>query len=468
MQGPQTPRAGPPAPCSLPLRSPAGRRPRPLAGRALPAREIQGRQGAGLFTRFICFSGKVENTGPVTHRKQRGSKGTSAEASSSRTQPLKEGRGQRRCLGPPRRGPLPPPPGAALRRGRGGARAWAPGEGPRGTPVDPQPTRKRSECGHGCASGDERVYSPGDGCANPDGAAPRREPLTLAPFQGDGGRWGSPAADRGRSLPRPRPLHCPEGATPSSAVWGTVGGTQGPGPHRREKGPGPPPPRVPKLAPGGRRAQWRWQLRARRGSRGPALCGGGSLTLACQHPGNSAGLTAPPEWGMAPGLPLPGAIVAGRTQRAQREGTSGWSLTGSPQQGSASPTCPGSGRQCFDWGTVSPGAERRWSRPPGPLSSPVPLWRDVPSGTSLEVAGRHRQEAQRVAGPAGRGPWAGARLRSCRHVGLGSSAQAGRGCPCLSPTGRGRTALWLGVCRGRDGWGTPVPLPSERKLRRRT
>lgn len=64
--------------------------------------------------------------------------------------------------------------------------------------------------------------------------------------------------------------------------------------------------------------------------------------------------------------------------------------------------------------------------PLGPLSSPVPLWRDIPLETSLEVAGRHRQEAQRVAGlpgaaqrPGSHQPgtlWAKARLWSCRDM----------------------------------------------------
>lgn len=169
-------------------------------------------------------------------------------------------------------------------------------------------------------------------------AAPREGAPHPRPFQGDGGRrvlgrgplGVSRCRQGGNALPRPRPLHCPEGATPSSD------------PHRLEKGPGPPQPRVPKLAPGGRRAQWGWQLRARRGSRGPALCGGGSLTLARRHPGDSAGVTGPSRGGHVPGAPPSRRHRHWpRPQRAQREGTSGWSLTGTPRQGSASPHLPG-------------------------------------------------------------------------------------------------------------------------------
>ena len=64
---------------------------------------------------------------------------------------------------------------------------------------------------------------------------------------------------------------------------------------------------------------------------------------------------------------------------------------------------------------------------PGSLS-----WGVVPSGTSLEGAGRHRQEAQREVG------WHGAALRpwvtlarSCRDMG-GPSFGEKRVCPCLS------------------------------------
>lgn len=78
--------------------------------------------------------------------------------------------------------------------------------------------------------------------------------------------------------------------------------------------------------------------------------------------------------------------------------------------------------------------------PQDPSAPPVSLWRDVPSGTSLEVAGRHRQEAQRGAGPTAGTRGREAHLRSCRVMGLGSWSQARRGCPCLSPTRRGRTA----------------------------
>lgn len=303
------------------------------------------------------------------------------------------------------------------------------------------------------------------GCGLLPGGSPSPSPLSGGRGRRVLGRGplGSPAADRGSSRPRATPPTARKGATPSSAgggpdVWGMMGGTQGPDPHRLEKGPGPPPPRVPKLAPGGRRAQWGWQLRARRGSRGPALCGGGSLTRARRHPGDSAGVTGPSRVG-----PVPGAPPARRhrrwprPQRAQSEGASGWSLAGTPQQGSASPTRPRSGRQCLDWGTVFPGAGRGQSRPPGLLGSPVPVWRHVPSGTSLEVAGRHRQEARRVAGPTRRAPWARSHVRSCCDGVWGPRLRPGGAAPVFLLPGAGARLGGLGCVGGVTGGG-PLSL----------
>lgn len=192
--------------------------------------------------------------------------------------------------GPPQGGPLLPPPRgraetgpgwlqAALAwlrggSGEGAASAWAPGvgapgEGPQRAPGHPiaRPGRVRKR-GRECASEDERGCNLGEVCAHlcvsyPERRVPHPSPLPTRLGEahlGLAGQWGSPAATQGK-LPDPgrAPLRCPECAKPSRAgsrpdLWGMVREPRDSGPSRLENGLGQPP-RVLKLAPGGRRAQ---------------------------------------------------------------------------------------------------------------------------------------------------------------------------------------------------------------------
>lgn len=107
MRGPQTGETSSLGSVSL---TPAA--PYPLAWPYPPhAGEIQELQALGLFTLFICVSGKVKNIGASSHIESRaGSKGTSAEAHSSRTQVESRRKGgfHGHCSGSPQRGPLIP------------------------------------------------------------------------------------------------------------------------------------------------------------------------------------------------------------------------------------------------------------------------------------------------------------------------------------------------------------------------
>ena len=113
-----------------------------------------------------------------------------------------------------------------------------------------------------------------------------------------------------------------------------------------------------------------------------------------------------------------------------------------PWRGTASPQLPEILTRRLGLGTLP----QRLSRDRAGSQDPSPGG-VVPSGTSLEGAGRHRQEAQREVG------WRGAALRpwvtparSCRDMGGPSLGRSG--CVRVSPTRRGCTAQWLRVCGG--------------------
>lgn len=108
------------APHSLPLRT--RQQPHPGWPRPLPHLPPRNPRTAGhrAFTGFICFSGKVNYTG-LSHIESRGgSKGTSAEALSSRAWRLEEGGGPCHCGEPPQRGTLLPPSRGRAETGRAG------------------------------------------------------------------------------------------------------------------------------------------------------------------------------------------------------------------------------------------------------------------------------------------------------------------------------------------------------------
>lgn len=165
-------------------------------GPTLPPDESQGLQGLGLFTLFICFSGKVENIRASSHVTSRGvaralqrrlaARGLKEEegvprplprvTSETASPPATEGQS---CVGvqaAARGGPphLPSAPGGAP---RGGAEMG---------PHRPQPTGRVCEPVHRCASGG--WLHPGVGCPQEGNPAP----LTPPGERGTGSRRAGP------------------------------------------------------------------------------------------------------------------------------------------------------------------------------------------------------------------------------------------------------------------------------------
>lgn len=245
--------------------------------------------GHRAFTRFICFSGKVNYTG-LSHIESRGgSKGTSAEALSSRTWQLKEGGGPCHCWEPPQRGTFLPPLRGRAETGRAGFRrplhgsAEVRGGLSLGTRRGGCPRRGTQDEAWSSYSPHRRgsvsvgmnvplrtsVAATWEMCVHIwVSAAHRMRVPHPSPLLARGVRlmWGWVAngglllQPRGK-LPAPGcvPLHCPECAKPSRAgggpdLWGMAGETQDPGPSSLKNGLGSPS-RFPKLAPGGRKAQ---------------------------------------------------------------------------------------------------------------------------------------------------------------------------------------------------------------------
>ena len=140
---------------------------------------------------------------------------------------------------------------------------------------------------------------------------------------------------------------------------------------------------------------------------------------------------------------------------------------GLPKEAQPHPNCPRSGPSALAREPPLPEAEWRQSGPPEPLAPGTPLRQGVPSGTSLEVAGRHRQEAQREVG------WPGAALRlqvTPARTAVGKSricgaavtwgalvwGEAGVSVSLLPGVGTRLSGLG-GVCGG-DGRGEPLSL----------
>lgn len=166
------------------------------------------------------------------------------------------------------------------------------------------------------------------------------------------------------------------------------------------------PPRAPKLAPGGRRAQRESELRTRSGSWGPALCKGRLEGPVLQN--TVQGSRTPPAWGAylgGPSLPRLHHPLA-----TPKEGTGGGAhLARGASRGLAPlldlepdlcprllreawphPNCPSYGRQSFGREAPLPGAKRGQSGLPGTLGSPSPSPAGRPLG-DLTGGGRKAQ-----------------------------------------------------------------------------
>lgn len=123
-------------------------------------------------------------------------------------------------------------------------------------------------------------------CRRPPGA----QPLSPPPSRREGDRLALGGAADGGLLRRNPPLQAacsPPLPEMCQARWsgsGLISGVWLEGPSTLvQAGPGQPP-RVPKLAPGGRRAQWEWELKTRSGSRGPGPRGRGTVQGSRTHP----------------------------------------------------------------------------------------------------------------------------------------------------------------------------------------
>lgn len=243
---------------------------------------------------------------------------------------------------------------------------------------------------------------------------------TPHPSRPEGDRLTSGGAAQGTLLRKPPAPGCVRPPLPKMCqaqwswqwpdLWGTAGGTQHPGPSRSWAAP----PRVPKLAPGGRRAQWESELGQEVAHGGLPYARGSSKGPACRTQCRGHGPLLP-GGDVGGGSPFPGSIThwpspkrawgEGRIRLGMPRGALLLSTTlnltsdqDSPERHGLTPTVQAMDTRALAGKPHSQGlsGDRVCSQEPSALR--VPFWQDVPSGTSLEVAGRHRQEAQRVAG----------------------------------------------------------------------
>lgn len=284
--------------------------------------------------------------------------------------------------------------------------------------------------------------------------------------------WGSPSAAWTRHTQRSRHW---------ARLPGCGRGDPGAWTKRAGDGAGGWPLGVPKLAPGGRRAQWGRAVGMRSGSRVPASRRGSSETPT--HPDQTAvqGSQVPTRRGACPqGAPFPRLH---RPPAAPREGTRGGACSPAetsslgPQEARPHPRRPRPGHRRLSWGPSRdplPGAGWGLSRPPRLPLARCPLGDLIGGGRKAQAGGpeggglaRSRPEAPGHASrdAVGRSRVCGAAATRGSRLGDGWVCRV---CLCVQVWACGSVVrACRGRCLGGGRAGPPRPsLSSERKLRR--